>query len=123
MRIKVYFPDQICNCDKSGQNIKMIPSKTPASVKKNYPRVQMLQRITILVCANASGEHKLPLMCVGKSTKLRTFKNIALLAVHVYYENQRSAPMDFQKILKNLFSNKILEQKASLLICNGHYIY
>lgn len=50
-------------------------------------------RITIMVCSNASGLHRLPLLVVGKSKIPRTFKHVNMKALPVSYNPQKNAWM------------------------------
>lgn len=56
----------------------MVPTKTLAShsEKDALGFKKLKDRVTVLVCANASGSLKLKLMVIGKSVKPRTFKHI-----------------------------------------------
>ncbi|XP_043465305.1 jerky protein homolog-like [Leptopilina heterotoma] len=127
-----YSRDQIYNCDETGLNFRMMPSKTLASREKaaapGYKKNN--KRVTILACSNASGTHKLPLMCIGKSAKPRAIKHIKPEALPVYYAHQKSAWMScdlFQKWFFNQFvplverflEEKGLSRKAILLLDNA----
>lgn len=87
--------DQVYNADETGLNYKALPTKTLASFSEKYaPDFKMQkQRITTLVCANASGNHRLPLMLIGKSKKPLCFKGINMNALPVNYYAQKSAWM------------------------------
>ena len=86
--------------------------------------------VTLMACSNATGKHKLPLVCIGKSRNPRCFKNINKDALPVRYYAQRSAWMDcsifttwFQNefvpsVKKYLRDNK-LSYKALLLLDNA----
>lgn len=99
--------DQIYNCDETGLNFKMLPSKTLASKEeKAAPGLKKSkERVTVLAAANASGNHKLQLMVIGKSAKPRALKNITKSALPVSYTNQKSAWMD-----KTIFKKWFLEE-------------
>lgn len=124
--------EQVYNCDETGLNWKALPQKTLASVsEKTAPGFKMQKdRITVMVCANASGEHRLPLLVIGKSKKPRAFKNINLNALPVNYYAQKSAWMDktifnewFHKIfvpqVKAHLARKQLPQEALLVMDNA----
>lgn len=102
-----YTLDQLYNCDETGLNFKMMPSKTLASRTEagapGYKKSK--ERITLLACSNSSGRHKLPIMCIGKSAKPRAFKHISSSTLPVYYRHQKSAWMD-----SNLFQNWFFEE-------------
>lgn len=87
-----YDLDFVYNADETGLNWKSLPSKSLASRRENsapgYKTSK--ERVTILVCANATGTHKIPLLLIGKSKKPRCFKNIR---VPLIYKNQKSAWM------------------------------
>lgn len=91
-----YSSDQIYNCDESGLNYKMLPSKSLASrQEKSAPgHKRSKERLTIMACSNASGKHKIPLMVIGKSARPRALKDISPKALPVYYKSQKSAWMD-----------------------------
>ena len=60
--------EQLYNCDETGLNYKMLPTKTLASKREaaapGYKKSK--ERVTILACSNATGNHKLRLTLVGK---------------------------------------------------------
>lgn len=88
-----YDLDFVYNADETGLNWKSLPSKSLASRRENsapgYKTSK--ERVTILVCANATGTHKIPLLLIGKSKNPRCFKNIR---VPLIYKNQKSAWMN-----------------------------
>ncbi|XP_051174284.1 jerky protein homolog-like [Leptopilina boulardi] len=88
-----YDLDFVYNADETGLNWKLLPSKSLASRQENSApgRKSSIERVTILVCANASGSHRMPLLLIGKSKKPRCFKNIKIPLI---YKNQKSAWMD-----------------------------
>ena len=58
--------EQLYNCDETGLNYKMLPTKTLASKREaaapGYKKSK--ERVTILACSNATGNHKLRLTLV-----------------------------------------------------------
>lgn len=102
-------PEQVYNMDETGLNFKRLPTKTfAASDEKSAPGFKMSKdRLTVAVCSNASGTHKLPLLVIGKSEKPRAFKNINMLSLPVCYKNQKSAWMD-EYIFKDWFVNQFV---------------
>lgn len=88
------------------------------------------QRITAMVCANASGSSRLPLLLIGTAKKPRCFKGMNMNALAVQYYAQKSAWMD-QKIFTEWFKkvfvpyvqhdlkSKNLPQKAILVLDNA----
>lgn len=78
------------------QVYKALPSRTLASCTEKFaPGFKMQkQRLTLLVCANASGNHRLPLVVIGKSKKPRCFKQLNMNSLPVNYYVQKNAWMN-----------------------------
>lgn len=125
--------EQLYNCDETGLNYRMLPSKTLASKKETsapgYKKSK--ERVTILACSNATGTHKLRLTLIGKSKTPRAFKKLKQTdTLPLWYTNQKKAWMNsfifktwFEKefvpaVEKNLAANN-LPRKAILLIDNA----
>lgn len=89
-------PEQVYNIDETGLNYKLLPKKTFASSQEKSASGFKVnkERITVALCSNASGTHKMPLFVIGKSAKPRAFKNINHSTLPVYYRSQKSAWMD-----------------------------
>lgn len=127
-----YSLDQIYNCDETGLNFRMLPNKSLVHRKETRAPgfKKSKERITVLPCSNATGNHKLRLLIIGKSKKPRAFKNLALQGLPASYSNQKSAWMD-KNIFKTWFFDEFvpevtkflnereLPQKALLLIDNA----
>lgn len=98
--------EQVYNCDETGLNWKALPDKTLATMsEKSAPGFKMQKdRITVMVCSNASGSHKLPLFVLGKSKNPRAFKNLNMNALPVNYSSQKNAWMS-QDIFITWFHN------------------
>ncbi|GFY50029.1 jerky-like protein [Trichonephila inaurata madagascariensis] len=82
-----YSRDDVYNVDETGVNWKALPRKSLASKRESTaPGFKVSkERVTTMVCANASGTHSLPLLVIGKSKKSHCFKNVhafLLLARH-----------------------------------------
>ncbi|KAL4135498.1 hypothetical protein QTP88_007104 [Uroleucon formosanum] len=127
-----FVREQVYNCDETGLNWKALPQKTLTSFsEKTAPGFKFQKdRITAMVCANATGNHRLPLLVIGKSKKPRAFKNLNMNALPVNYYTQKSAWMDqtiffdwFHKVfvpqVKVHLAEKQLPQKALLLMDNA----
>lgn len=69
--------DDVYNADETGVNWRSLPRKSLAS--RNETRAPGYKvskdRVTAMVCANASGTHSIPMLLIGKSKKPRCFKN------------------------------------------------
>lgn len=127
-----FTPEQVFNADETGLNFKALPTKTLASCsEKSASGFKMQkQRITVMVCSNASGDCRLPLLLIGKSKKPRCFKGTNMNALPVQYYAQANAWMS-QAIFTQWFHNifvphvqcylkaKNLPQKAVLVLDNA----
>ncbi|XP_055933623.1 jerky protein homolog-like [Argiope bruennichi] len=123
--------EQLYSCNETGLNYKMLPAKTFVSKKEaaapGYKKSK--ERVTILACSNATGNHKLRLTLIGKSKKPRDFKNLESLPV--YYKYHEKALMN-SEIFKTWFQNEFvpavekhlknnnLPRKALLILDNAH---
>lgn len=104
-----YSPQQIYNADETGLNFRALPTKSLASKAEGHaPGFKMCKdRVTLLACSNAAGNHKLPLMVIGKSARPRAFKNCNMKSLPVYYRNQKKAWMD-GKLFKEWFHGQFV---------------
>lgn len=112
-------PEQVYNIDEMGLNFKLLPKKTFATAKEtSAPGFKASkERITVALCSNASGSHKLPLFVIGKSAKPRAFKNLNMSSLPVYYRAQKSAWMDsylFKEWFESEFVPKVKHHLTSL---------
>lgn len=89
--LQVCSPGNICNANETGIVYKMLPDRTMEfkdvnchGGKKNKER-----RITVKVCANMSGTHKLPLLVIGRASNPCCFKHVKSLLVE-YYSNKKA---------------------------------
>lgn len=116
--LKEYTRDQIFNADESGLNFA-----------PGYKYIK--ERITIFACANASANHRLPIMVVGKSKNPRAFKNISQNALPVTYKDQRNAWISgdlfkewfdeqFAPSVAEFLESKSLPRKALLIYAPSH---
>lgn len=83
---------QIYNADESGLFYKMLPNKTfVAAHEKTAPgRKVSKERVTFLLCANATGEHKITPLLIGKSKNPRAFRGFEN---PLEYKNSKNAWM------------------------------
>lgn len=103
--------DQVYNADESSLNYKALPTKTLASFSEKYAPgfKKQKQRITAMVCANASGKNRIPLLLIGTAIKPRCFKGMNMNALPCTYEAQKSALMTSEiftrwfKKVRNIF--------------------
>ncbi|GFS52135.1 jerky protein homolog-like [Trichonephila clavipes] len=128
-----YSPQQIYNADETGLNFRALPKKSLASQdEKSAPGYKMSKdRVTLMACSNAFGNHKLPLMVIGKSAKPRAFKNVNMKSLPVYYRSQKKKAWMNAMLFKEWFHDQFvpavkkfnkendLQQRATLPIDNA----
>nr|BAN21014.1 unkown protein [Riptortus pedestris] len=102
-------PDQIYNADESGLFWKMLPSKTLAAHSEKYApgHKSSKERLTIMTCCNASGDHKLKLTVIGKAKKPRSFRGTEIRSLPCDYYNHPKAWMN-QTIFSSWFKDKFV---------------
>ena len=90
--------NQVYNCDETGLFWKALPTKSLAARKESkVPRYKVSkERLTILVCANATGEYKVQLTIVGKAKNPRALKNVSPSVLPVRYTNQTNVWMNMK---------------------------
>lgn len=90
-----YTRDQIYNADETGLNYKAVPTKTLASLSETFAPGHKMQkqRVTVMVCGNASGSHRMPLLLIGNAKKPRCFKGMNMNSLPLY-RNQTKAWMN-----------------------------
>lgn len=98
--------DQVYNADETGLIYKALPTKTLAALSEKYaPGYKMQkQRVTAMVCANASGNNRIPLLLIGTAKKPRCFTKMNMNALPVNYYAQKNAWMT-QAIFTDWFKN------------------
>lgn len=94
--------DQIYNADETDLFWRMLPNPNDdINEVKASVRVYR-ERMTVMSCSNASGSHKLPLVCIGRGKRSRTFTSQELRSIPIQYYSQETAWMD-SEIFKNWF--------------------
>lgn len=80
--------NQIYNADKTGLLWRSLPRRTLVDSYETGPAGYKLNkdRVTVMVCANADGSHKIPLFIIGKSKNPRC-------TMSVHYAGQANAWM------------------------------
>ena len=109
---KGHFRDRIYNADETGLNCKALPDKTLAFKTANSAPGHKVskERVTVLICANASGSHALPLFVIGKAQKPRCFNNIFNLPV--VYRGQKNAWMNGDLFTKRFIKDFVPNVEA-----------
>ncbi|XP_072264045.1 tigger transposable element-derived protein 1-like isoform X2 [Pyxicephalus adspersus] len=132
-----YKPEQVFNCDETGLFWKQMPKRTfITKEEKRMPGYKpMKDRLTLLFCANASGDLKIKPMLVYHSETPRIFKkeNVCKPLLSVYWKSDTKAWVTrriftewilevFGPTVKKYLREKNLPEKAVLLLDNalGH---
>lgn len=108
--------DQIYNADETGLFWRLLPEKTLVKHnEKTAPgRKAEKARLTFLACTNATGEHKIRPLVIGKAKNPRCFKNFVL---PVDYDYSTKAWMT-STIFTNWFHSKFVPQVGeSKMVC------
>ena len=117
MEEKGYNPENIYNTDESGLQCKSLPNETLASRSKEIAagRKVLKDRITIMICANATGTHNLQILVIGKYENPCCFRHATTLPV--VYKSQKSSWMDrelFQEWFTECFVPEVGEEQQRM---------
>lgn len=98
------LPTQIYNANETGLFWRCLPKSTVPGVMEKTAKCLQLNRnrVTVLLCANADGSHKMKLFVIGKFKKPRSLKNTTHLPV--IYNRQRHAWLTAE-LFKDWFFN------------------
>ena len=123
--MKDYMPEDIYNADEFGLFFKVLPNKTFAFKDDNcHGGKYSKERLSVLVCINSTGTHKLEPLVIGKSQRPRCFKNVKKFSCA--YSHQRRAWMTavrFHEWLADLNSEMKKRKRHILLFvdnCPAH---
>ena len=115
-------PHDVYNMDETGLNYRGMPKRTLASQPRRGIKLAK-DRVTVLICVNATGTHKLPLMVIGSAAKPRCFSNWnPLRDTNVLYESNKSSWMDrtkFNKYMQMFNSEAQSRGKTAWLIMDN----
>ncbi|GES79799.1 CENP-B homolog protein 2-like [Rhizophagus clarus] len=78
--------EQIYNMDETELFYRLEPDQTLAT-KCLSNRKKSKERLSIALCSNADGSHKLPSLIIGKYANSRSFKNINICNLLMIYQN------------------------------------
>lgn len=93
--------DNVYNADATGLFWKMSLNNRKSLIANDELEASEIQpfkdRITLILCTNATGSHKLPILIVGKVSKPRCFTNVQ--SCPVIYTGQKHACIDRELML------------------------
>ena len=87
-----YRPEDVYNANETRLFFRMMPNQTLAT-KPVKGKKKDKNRITVLLCTNATSTDKLKLLVIGKSANPRCFKNIRKKNLGAKYEANKKAWM------------------------------
>ena len=98
--------EQIYNADETALYLKAVPRKTlVAAFEQSAPGIkECKQRVSILLCCNATGSHKLKPLLIGEYRNPRCLKHANRLTLPVIYRHQSNMWMT-QEIFAEWFHN------------------
>ena len=111
--------EQIYNCDETGLYYRMLPDKTLAAKDETRAKGMKKQkeRVTIMACSNATGNHKLPLVFLHKYENPHCFRHINTGSLPVTYYSW-NAWMD-RHLFNKWFEEDFVPQVKKYLIKRG----
>ena len=115
-----YSRDQIYNADETGLCWRSVPTKTlagPNELKVEGSKIDK-ERVTLMACANASGNHKLDLVFIHKYANPRALKHIEKSKLPVIYYNQSKSWMTAD-LFENWFDNHFVPGVREYLKLSG----
>ncbi|KFD50628.1 hypothetical protein M513_08435 [Trichuris suis] len=89
-----YDEEFVYNADKAGLNWKSLPTRSLVAHHEAHTSGHKArkERVTVMICANSMGSHRLPLFVIGKPANPRSFRNVKKLPV--VYSHQKKAWMN-----------------------------
>ena len=122
-KMSSYPAERIYNMDETGLFYRLEPDTSLATLRLSG-RKKDKERLSIALCTNADGSHKLKPLVIGKYAKPRCFKNVNLSNLGITYRNNKRAWMSatlFQEWLHDFnfkVSRKYGNQPVLLLLDN-----
>ena len=91
-KMSSYPAERIYNMDETGLFYRLEPDTLLATLRLSG-RKKDKERLSIALCTNADGSHKLKPLVIGKYAKPRCFKNVNLSNLGITYRNNKRAWM------------------------------
>ncbi|XP_043461946.1 tigger transposable element-derived protein 2-like [Leptopilina heterotoma] len=105
--------DNIYNADETGMFWRSLPSKTLAfnTETEVSGRKEHKERVTALFCSNASGNHQIPLLVIGKSCTPRCLKSL----INPEMKNSRLKNLDSLGVIYTHQNNSWMNKEIFML--------
>ncbi|KAG0431370.1 Tigger transposable element-derived protein 6, partial [Dictyocoela muelleri] len=125
-KINLYGKNNVYNLDETGLFYKLIPSKSVCKHRKHGYK-QLKDRISIMLCSNFTGTHKLKPLIIGKYKNPRCFKpfNSKNFVEYIHSKKARMPHPVFDEWVRNFNRELISENRKILLLmdnCLAHKI-
>ena len=115
--LQEYSARDIYNCDESVLFFKLLPNKTLACKGQRCPGGKLSKdRITVLFCTNMDGSDKLPLLCIGKYQKPRSFRGHVTLPTEYKYNKKTWMTSELFVDWVKKFDRKVTLQKRKICL-------
>jgi len=116
-KLKAYPPDRIYNMDETGLLYRCLPSRSYVSRRdrrhaRGTKAMRYMDRITLALCTNATGFHKLPVAMIGEPVRPLRFGGVSNERPLPYF-NQKKAWMDkhlYAKVWNTVFLPAVRER-------------
>lgn len=110
--------DNIYNLDETACFFKLLPNKTISAGddEKGRGMKRSKARITVMICSNATGSHKLRVLVIGKSKTPRALKNVNMNNMPSQYTHSKKAWMTSELL------DRWLRQLNSLMTAKNKHI-
>lgn len=111
-----YTADQVFNADETGLYWKKMPSRTyVAKELKSVPGHKVAKdRVSLLLCSNASGNCLMKPLLINRSLNPRAMKNVNKSSLPVYWQANRKAWMT-ANVFENWFYNSFVPDAEKLM--------
>ncbi|XP_060819672.1 jerky protein homolog-like [Bombus pascuorum] len=116
LRIHEFTLENIYNVDYAGLIWRAVPEETLMFHREGSTLCPEMYKdyVTILLCANATGCHKLPALVISKFANSQNLKNMNINSLSIMYEENNKALMDgnlFNKWFQKCFLKSVIEKQ------------
>lgn len=118
--INQYNPNDVYNCDESALFFRTPPGKT-LSTGPVHGTKRFKDRVTVMLCCNASGTDKRKVLVIGKSKQPRCFKhfNVQLYVDYVHSTKGWMNSSLFLDFIKKLNQDMLRQDRKILLLLDN----
>ena len=119
--IKDFELRDVYNLDETGLFFRMLPDRSLTTTDKTKGVKKAKDRISVMLCANADGSHKLRPLIIGKRWKPRCFKQFNHKLYCDYYANKKAWMVNdiLDEFLKSLNRRMAHENRHILMLMDN----